>query len=251
MKYSSKTKKLLGLSGDEAKILSVLCDSPQRTSDIEKRIDGKIPRTTLIRLLQRLHHRGFLAKHKYSARRGGWILADISDSFRAAEHDLLGHNEIHVSHEEHEVIVYRGKKELLTLADKAYHFAKGERVYWILPDSTKKAWDRNNLIPRMQKVGEFFEKRGVLVDMICSEDLAKYFIQEGVMFSLRGLVTFAHMLPKEFLSSSSDIMVFRDSVSIMNWEDLVAIEIKNKDLVQMFKGLIRFIHQTSKQVPFR
>ena len=28
-------------------------------------------------------------------------------------------------------------------------------------------------------------------------------------------------------------------------------EIKNKDLVQMFKGFIRFIHQTSKQVPFR
>ena len=57
-----------------------------------------------------------------------------------------------------------------------------------------------------------------------------------------------HTIPNKYLNFYSDVMIFRDVVSIMNWKDMFAVEIKNRDLVNLFTGIIGYIHDTGNKV---
>ena len=174
MKLSKEGKKLLGLSKEEVRVLSVINDKPKRTSDIYHLLDQVTPRTTLIRLLYSLYKRGFLAKHKYSPRRGGWIITPLNQLKDILSGTFEEKSEVKVFHDIHQVIIYRGKNEMLKLADKVLLFRQKERIFWMQPDYKWEAWRIAGFKDRAHWLNTFFQEREIIVDLVvCDNFLEK------------------------------------------------------------------------------
>ena len=245
MKITSMAVKILGLSKEEVAVLSILDTTSRKTSDVHQLLKGRIPRTTLLRILNSLHKRELIAKHKFSARRGGWIGCDITSIFQELSTEGSNHDDVS------KVVVYRGKKEMLTLANKVLLFHEKERVYWIQPSKIWDAWRSAGMEERIVWLNNFLQERGIVADGITSDDFLMKDVEFGGEEILQGFLNrpmHVHTVPSKYLNFYSDVMIFRDVVSIMNWKDMFALEIKNRDLVNLFTGIIGYLHDTGKSV---
>jgi hypothetical protein len=186
-------------------------------------------------------------------RRGGWVVVSESETRRtlglllAEEHK----RPVKVSKKNNEIIIYRGKEQMMILANRVLDFHRDERVQWMQPNKLWEVWLKRGLKKRVVWLTQYLQEKGIITEGIFADNFIEYDYKHGGRELLQGYLdrpTIIHTIPESFLQFYSDVMVFRDVVSIMNWKDEVAIEIKNQDLVDLFKSLFEYIKVTGKKV---
>ena len=247
-----KIEKLLGLSKKESRILSVLTGAPKNVSQISK--EARYPRTTTLRTLIGFHSRGFVAKHRVSLKRGGWVIKPtegMEKIFKDIWDEINSAAPSKISRGENDIVVYHGKKQMMLLANKVLSFHKGERVYWMQSIHIWEVWLKHKLLDRVIWLTHYLKNKGIISEGFFPDNFLEIDYKYGGEKLLRGFLdrpVIIHTIPSKFLNFYSDIMVFRDVVSIMNWKDELAIEIKNKDLVKVFISLFDYIKATGVRV---
>jgi hypothetical protein len=256
MRISPQSAVFINISDEERKVLLHIDLFPKSTAEIVR--GTEMPRTTVLRILQKFHERGFVRKHRITRRRSGWQIISIKDIELSMETLLsdfgIGQNEkkpTRIMKDEHEVVVYRGKKEMMELAKMADTFFSGERILWLRSSKLWSEWVKHGFKNRITEVIKLFREKGVITEFILDENFiqsdfaygGKKFIKEYYRYP-----AIVHTIPDKYLNFFSDIMVFRDAVSIMNWKDEMAVLIRNRDLVSFFKSIFEYVEDNSKRV---
>ncbi len=238
MKIPVALARLLALSAHEERLLGAASATPQSTSTLARK--ARVPRTSALRTLEGLQERGLLRQEKLSKRRSGWVEGDLS---------LLANK--NQKEKDHEVMVYRGRKELMELARMADTF-EGERIVWLRGSRVWEGYNKQDLRGRFVFLLRLFAKKGVVVEEIASDRAPGLDIKHGgreVSAAHEKLLRILTVVPDRYLSNSySDMMLFRDSVSFMNWYDETAVLVRNPDLVRLFKQLLEYMGDTGKRL---
>jgi hypothetical protein len=246
----------LKLSAEEKKVASTIGETPASTSEIARKTN--LPRSTCLRALKSLHQRGMIARTRMTIHLSGWT--QMPDTKKRALHDEFSrffgiadeHAPIHIHKDIHEVIIYRGKEQMLELADMAKTFKMGERLLWLRGSRAWKEWHTQGFRARIIALMEHLAQTGVICEEILSDQFVEFDRRYGgaaMVASYAKRLMVLTVIPDAYLNGFySDIMVFRDAVSIMNWHDEIAILIKNRDLVAFYTQLFTYLRDTGTSV---
>jgi hypothetical protein len=151
-----------------------------------------------------------------------------------------------------------GKKTMLKVWESMAEKNIG-RFYAI--QSTRSLLNTINLF----KPGEFIpinnaiKKNKIIVESIAREDaLPTYLntykddpkIQRGIIDSFRGRMTDTTLVKNDYLNNNAELLLTSKSAFLMNWEQEVGIEIKNKDMIDFLKELFDLAKGYGKKIDF-
>lgn len=236
MRIHAKEATLYRFSPIEKRLLEKLSKNPQEVSDLARLV--RHPRTSVWRALGTLHKRGLARQTLLHKRRKGWVGVGFAVSSRVSYKP------------DSEITIYRGKEELMELAQLAFHF-NSERIIWLRGSRVWDGYNKQKLRGRFLFLLKLFARKGVVIEEIASSRALELDLQYGgreMTTIQKRLLRVLSVVPDRNLNNFySDIMVFRDSVSFMNWYDEVALLIRNPDLVRLFKQLLEYVGETGSQ----
>lgn len=231
MKLHKEHITLLGLTKKEARIVEFLSDTPVLASLIGNHVG--LPRATLDRTLTKLYKRRLIGKHKYSARRGGWVAANFKELFN---------NEIGVDNKAFKIKNYIGLEEMKQAEYNFMDSYKNIKCYGVQSTRAWKAFHTRLPNDVAAELNGLLVKNKILMDIVISKEVDKNLLKVAYV----DRPSLAHVIPNEFLPTAFDIEVTNKEVFIMNWENLRGISIENEEMAQMFKGLIEYIKVSSE-----
>jgi DNA-binding transcriptional ArsR family regulator len=143
--------------------------------------------------------------------------------------------------------VLKGIKELTKIWDKISLANKNnERVLGIQPTRSM-----INTISKMNPkelldINNSILKNKVIIEGLLREDYYEKLIgyykgdvgkQKDILKSFMGRATDMILVGNEYLNSDADLIILKDSAILQNWKTEEAIEIKNKDMIELLKEL--------------
>lgn len=243
----------MGLSREEAVILEML-QKTARSSVTGLADSVKIPRTTVHFLLKKLKKRGFVEQIKIGGHYEWKIFSqtDLSRKLRKLlaafelKSDILGG----IEGDDIGVEVYKGKEKIKEIYKNILKVGNNERVYVIQGNkSAKKA------LQKIDKEYFFdfhkaFKKRRVIMEGVIGESTLEIFkrltTKELESHSDRLIIT--HVVPDQFVDFNVDIIMYSNSVFIVNIEEENIIFIKNISIIQALKSLLSFMQANSEKI---
>lgn len=256
--------KLIGLSNHEYEIWQALKLKPNTISSLA-RLTG-FPRTTLYTAIAKMLERGLINKHQKGR---SVLLSPISDI--ELSQILSGRNfaissgkdtqdlDMEVaSHMGNGFKIIRGKSEMLKVWQKSTE-KETRRVYVIQSTqslvTTVKKFKAGEFIP----INDAIKKNGVIMSAILRNDnLPTYLdmhkndprLQEDILRSFLGRTSDVTLVQNEFLNMNSELVILNKSAFLMNWEDEVAIEIENADMIKLLKELFELTKGYGKKIKY-
>lgn len=243
---------VLGLSLRERKIYRATSEHGGTVAVIAK--NAALPRMTAHYAVARLFARGLLERKK---RRGRFFYQRVSQEelFRRVLPEAgmpFGSLSIPLT-QEVGVTLHRGKKNIYVFYEKLCRENAGKRVRgiqttvstrYIFENYTKKEIDTlNALISRNNLIGE----------EIVEEDFFDPFFQKSKNNFANSLEIFldrlgvTYVLPKNSITFTSDMVLFKNVATFIDWEREVAIEINNDEIMRMCSDLFEsFKHEAHK-----
>ena len=262
-----KLRNLLGLSNLEEKVITVLSTQRLNISDISRKV--KAPVTTLNYIVYKLQKRGLLKTIDYGKRKL-WTIADtvllrkqfitIAELFNNEKENGITNIPISTSTG---IEIYRGTKSLYRLWKKLISSSKEGRLYAIQPDKSF-----NSAVTHIIKelsyttlvdINKEIKENKIIVDALVHEHTAdtlpKTILSTGYnpvefLDSFKGRLAATAKLPPTFMDVSAEIYLHNKTVTIIHWDDEVAISITNKDTVTFFKEMfnsVKFFSETYNQ----
>jgi Sugar-specific transcriptional regulator TrmB len=257
----TKTTDLLGFSHQETKIWQSL---QKRSSNITE-LAGitHFPRTTLYTALSSLKRRGLIKTYH----KGKSVIVspienrDISDLLNTSALTFNETGNIRVSNKEKDgsgfTVVY-GKEVMFKVLERLTQ--KGvKRLYAIQPAqsllNTIKHFKPGEFIP----INNAIRKNKIIVDAIIREDNVSTYlnfhkddrtIQKKIVESFLGRMADTTLVKNEYLNNNADLIFTSQSAFLMNWEQEVGIEIKNRDMIDLLKELFELAKGYGKKIDF-
>lgn len=247
--WTEEQRRFLGISEKEHSLLNSLHKiGHQNTRELA--FNAKVARVTAIRLLRGLHKRGFVSKQtlrtevRWYLTRPDLILkrfAGLFENVEGIKTASLPLSEIA------NVTVFKGPQEMFESNKKFLVAHAGERLYSIEPSGI---WKHVNQIPAKDWVhlNSLLMQKKVVIETMVEED-AKAHMQRHIdptyAQSFLDLSNEFHVLPKGFLNSSTEIVIFRDQAFFLDWEQLVGVEIKNPSTIKLLKGMFELLKRAS------
>ncbi len=216
-------------------------------ADISK--NSKIARMTLYPVLDDLKDRR-LVNYRRAGKRKYWYME--SEHHIAKEltniSSQISSEKVEVRKEKTGFIIHRNTKSLYSIFEEVAALNKGERVKVIQPTASALSV-MNNLKwqEEIKPINEAIVKKGIVVEGLLQDDYysaiyksiypvdpvrAKAHIQSFI-----GRATDMVFVPKEYLNVDSEFLMFRNKGFIINWNDEVAIEIQNKEMLNFLEQL--------------
>lgn len=229
MKLNTDLAVVLGLTKKEAQIINFLTENPVLASAIGREVN--LPRATLDRTLMKLHKRKLICKHKYSARRGGWVSSEFMRLFTRQESRVA-----------FPIKSFVGLSDMRNVEYEFMNTYKNSKCYGIQSVRAWKAWHTKLSKEQAAELNQLLAKNKILMDIIITKEVGK----ELLKAAYTGRPSLASVVPNRFLSTAFDIEVTHKEVFIMNWERLRGISIQDEEVTQLFKGLIEYIKESSE-----
>jgi hypothetical protein len=250
--YTKEQQQFLGLSSKELQLLKVLEKSTFNTSEVS--IKAALPRITALRLLTRLHKRGFVSRHK-AAREVRWSLVSPK----------LVHKRLELGQEEREktafgkliplsdiasVSIYRGHHEMLLSNQKFIQSGHaGERLYCIEPNAI---WKHVAKVPAADWVhlNGILKQKQIIAEIILEPGYEKAlgYVEDLLSESFFAISKDTRVMPAEVMQTPVEILIFRDQALLADWEQLIAVEITSASMVKTLKGLFITLQNISTPI---
>ena len=256
-----RARRLLALTEHEADMWASLQKGDKNISKLAR--ETGFPRTTLYTAIESLKRRGLVT----SRAKGRAVVVSaidhgtISELFTksALEFNDTGSVRIATNDDHYSgfTVIY-GKDAMLNtwkrLANK-----KGERVYCIQPSrslvSTIKRFKAGEFVP----LNEAIKKNRVIMESIIREDnlstyldfhAAKPAVQKAIIKSFLGRMADTTLVGNEHLNNNADLLITSREAFLLNWEQEVVIEIRNRDMIELLKEFFELAKGYGKKIDF-
>jgi DNA-binding MarR family transcriptional regulator len=252
MLWTEEQRRALGVNKKEQQLLDALYKKGVLNT-MELAFEAKVPRVTAMRLLKILRERGFVARQtllnevRWSLVRPELHIKRLQKIFT----DMPGtsaKNALPLS-DIASVSVYRGAHELLESNRAFFAGHPGERLYAIEPNGI---WKHFAKVPQDEwvHVNKILKQKKIIVELIVEADYKKSLthVKESLQDSFLDLAAETYLVPPGALHSSTEICIFRDSALLLDWEQLVGVEIKNPSTVHLLKGMFTLLKSQSRRI---
>ncbi len=262
MNWSNKSLSFLGLSKKEILVLEGFSEARSHTEVAET---THMPRTTIAFIGKQLLQKGLLLPIK-QGKRFNYIslteeqlrnrLLQTLGEIRATANERKG-AQIRIS-KESEFIIHVGLKEVIEAYSRIAAFNKDNRIKAI---QSYKSW-----ITIVEKLGpeglirfnQFVRDNNLIIDGILQDkqyDWYGEYLKEhpqpesvDTAESLGQRMADYTLVPSEFFNVYSEIWIFRSTVIIINWQDEVAIEITNDQIMSFLRDMFEFVKMGGKKI---
>jgi len=252
MEYANNELKILGLSAKEIAIIKRLKQTNSLKVTNLARLT-RIPRTSVEFLLKKLNKRGLVEKVKIR-NHYEWQKVDdaiLATKFRQLINNLDFYSEVIGKIEDKSIIieVFRSKAKIIEAATKILKFNPAYRVYYIQCAASAKY--QMEKFPK-QFVLEFhrkLKKSGIIMEVITAESILPYFnsLSKKELQSHLGRPLITYLVPDQFVDFGADIIIHKNLIIILNYDDESVIYIKNKLFASIFANLFELIQSYSKK----
>lgn len=236
--YSS----LLGLSKQEEKIFTSLpTEGGFNVSEIAR--ESKTPRMSVYLALHSLKKRG-LADYSRKGKRRLWKkLSDQAFSqlmITTAKAIYDNKDKIEVKHGENNgFVILRGLNNLFTIFERIASGHKGERLVGIQPTGSMVHVMKKLSWKTIKPIQDAIRENKIIVQGLVREDYYPTFVsllkkdaeKKEAINSFIGRLTDMVLVSNNYLNSETELMMFKDVAFLVNWKDEIAVEIKNKEIL--------------------
>lgn len=266
--FNPSFSRLLHLTEDENKVLSCLSLGNKSMSDISRLT--KVPRTTLYTTVGSLLSRGLIEKYKESNKTIiSLVEKDKIDSLIFNESSFVRNNrrkndtgtdEAKLPSNQDFKILY-GLENLVSVYKKICN-QKNERIYTIQPTSSMLTVVAKLSPQQLVEINESVKKNKIIFDAIIHQNymatyMNKYIDQEGhrqtqqsLLKSLQERLSDTRVIDNQYLNVSSEIFLTSTRLYILDWKHESCIEINNRNIVSLIKGMFLFVRAHSIKIDY-
>ncbi len=243
-----KSLKILGLNKEECSILQVIKGQSYKIDELSK--ITKIPRTSLYYILPRLEERGFIRKSTQGKKVFWKQGKNIKDVYQSALDSLLTNGEnnasINILSKETEITILK-KEKILQIFEDISNLAPRTRIYGIQPNTSFLQAIENVALEDLLRINIAIKQKNIIMEGIIHEhsmDAVQDFFNKNdlrkFLESFGGRSADTVKLPANYLSTTkSEIYLYNNTISIINWNNQFAISIKNGDVFQLIMEMFR------------
>lgn len=258
---------LLGLHPHEERVLSALEVGAYSVSDLVR--ETKMARMTIYSVLERLTARGMVTFRR-DGKRKKWHKADrgmLEDSFGAfltlfSSTSLpAGAKEIRLRKSaSSEFVVFQGIPALVAEYQNMVKLNRHERIYGIQPINSAIACIEKVPGELIAQINQAVKDNEVIVEAVVSDsfvaEYATYLLKSGqpmkevqkLFEAFGGRMASTVFVPKEWINFNAEIIIFRETVLFITWQDEIAVKITNPDIVGIVKKLFEFAQTVGRRV---
>lgn len=247
MNWEESTLRPLGLSNTSKKILSCLKNA-RSLNDVAK--ETGIPRTSVAYNLKELVKRG-LVKTVVRGKRYQYIALSKEDL------SVYLQKVTDSPTKESGVIIHIHTKEIVSMYERIMSLHKDERWKVIQPNKSWMHMHKKLTAPELIRLNDAISKNGIIVDALIQADAYKRYREffkrdEAALREIVGSFTNRKadytLIPEHFFNHNAEIWLFRNTFCIINWEDEVAVEINNVDMMHFMKDLFEIAKMSGQKV---
>lgn len=254
MNWTNKSLSFLDLDSVETKVLESLA---QAKTHQEVATEIKIPRTTAAFKTNNLLKKGLVLSIK-NGKRFRYIsltesqlsdkLQNIIGEIRATASDRKG-AQIRLS-KESEFIIHVGTKEIIPAYERIASMSQDERIKAIQGIKSWKALLEKISPAQLIRFNQAVIENNLIIDGIVQKSSYKVYgemirkdpkAQKETAESLIGRMADYVFVPDNFFDVSSEIWLFKSTAFIINWEQEVAVEIINADIMSFLRNMFEFV----------
>lgn len=251
-----QSRKILDMSVSEFAVYKLLTNSPQSATEISKKT--KIPYTSIIYNIKRLHERGLVQQVAFGKRKKYKKASEIRVNTLITAIEEIFIPNIWKTRDMHPSIVfYRG----LEAMKKTYMKVKDlpdDTVFYAIQSVTAFREQINKTGPEyLDELAP--ELSRFVIKSIVSESQYKFMAQrmkeKGIKEAMRLIDQLAHytksdyvVLPEEDLTANTELFMFLGTAWISNWKDEICIEITNDEIVDLLHVLFRSLRSQGTRI---
>lgn len=261
--FTAEGLQLLGLTTRDNEVLKHLSRGPIGVSALAR--STKLSRTSLYPLLERLHSRGLVTMSTRGKRRVWKLVAPEKLQRKlfslAQDHEVQedsGEHEVGIiPSQESEYKVYYGKEKLVQIYEELGTLPRGSRLYGIQPNVSASSVMKKFPYDRLVKLNQAIKDRKIVVEAVLQENFVEYYVSrlkktgkpvEDFLQAYGGRLAVTTHVPEERLNFDSEVMFYKDVVIIANWQDLVAVVIKNSAVAGLMLEFFESLKSLGKRV---
>jgi predicted transcriptional regulator len=261
MDWTLQSLKVLGLNVTEVTILSAISVA-KTVQDIAK--DTDISRTGINYSLSQLEKKGLVRSVKYGKRFRYIALSpqevalSLQSVIDAVQIDTSIKKGARVkASKESEIVIYHGIKEILPAHDRIATHNKNTRIKAIQPNKSWMNLHKKLTPEQLIHFNDTIRKNELVLDAVLQSDA---YVKYGEFFkhdpqTIKAIAeSFADRMAdytaveKTLFDFHTEIWLFEQTVFIINWQEEIAIEITNKDIMGFIKDMYDVVKATGKKI---
>lgn len=215
-----------------------------------------IPRPTVYVTLESLKARGLVERRKESGKHY-WKICDmqsLEEKVYEAKKFLFdfgdGRAELH-SYGDGVMITHRGKDAIKKLLHHMFKEHHEERMYGLQGTLSTKAWSTILSVDDLNDLNKSIKKNHIIIHAVLEKDWIKNaFTEFGEQWEqdFEGRTTSVHEIDSKYMKHATEVWLFKKSVYLIAPYEQLIIEIRNSDMVIMFKSFFEIIKDTHRAV---
>lgn len=246
---ASEALDILGSTPAERKIIQAISKMARSVTDIA--ISTQLPRTSLLYILNKLKKRQLVTKIRVG-KRYLWK-SDIQKPLRQLSNVSLSsfRSGPIYSNSDTGIIIHKGMNAITAIFEKLKNLPKNSRVYGLEPDNSIKYALRKSKISDLLRINEAIKNNKLIVEGIVHEKSVQTALTElgttnakKLFSSFIGRLEDYVKIPDEFANVAAEIWIFSNSAYIINWDKEVAIEIIDKDMVNLLIAMFSCVKES-------
>ena len=246
---------VLGFSTAEKIVWHALSEEGQSISALT--VKSKLPRMTVHKAVHRFCNRS-LARRLKRNRRFVFVRTSMTELYERLfvnEEHLTGSSMLQMT-QEVGITTYRGKDVIL---EKLLSLALVTHRRWTLVQSNSSTAEILKRIPvdKIKYINELIYKNSQITDLYVEEayidSIRKNIDAEKFVPWLQSLnrLSVVYVFPKGFMHAKNDLMIFDDSLFIIDWSVELMFEIQHSETVQYIKNMLTTLAEFGKKTDLR
>jgi predicted transcriptional regulator len=261
MNWTNNALTFLGLSPLEMDVLDCL--------DIAKKHQGvatelEVPRTTIDFTVKRLVEKGLVIPIAYG-RRFRYLALTEAELIHKLEHTVSVVRQTIKERKGAQVkiskasqfTIYVGLNEILPAHARIVSMNPKERVFAIQPNKSWMNLHKKLSPTQLISFNNTIRENKIIIEAIIQENAYKLYkiffkkdpdMLKGIAESFTGRMADYTLIPEQFLDHHAELWLFKTTVLFINWEEEVAIEIQNPDIMHFVKDMFEIIKGVGSKV---
>lgn len=244
MDYSNLKNPVYSLKRDELKVLKLLLNGKSYTMSVLADLTD-IPRTSLYPIIERLRQRDLI---KRSKERGGKISLR-QETFSQIDGDA----------KQGGVIFHIGREKLTSLYERLGEMARKDRFYIIETSKSIEAMTAKIPNEKIIELNEFYGQNELIAEAILPESFLKQKIsllkKSGHSVSeyykaMHQRMYAVYTVPDELLTFNAEVLIVKNLIFLVNWEDDIAYEIKDAEITKLIKAMYKSFTMAGQKINF-
>lgn len=235
---SPEIANILGLRKHEKLVLSAISSESKHISLISRHT--KIARTSLLYILKKLEKRGLVIR--IQIQKMYYWKSDTVNALRA------------INNSGSEITVYEGKESILNMYERLIDLPQNTRIKGIQPDKSIKQAIKHVDVKEWDRINKIIKDKKFVVEGIVHEKSVDTILKElgkdGAKIAYNSFIGRLEdyvKIPDDFADVESEIYIFGRSVYILNWGKEMALEIRNKDMVELLTAMFSCVKELGQR----